>query len=90
MDLIFFCTGLFIFGAVFGSFINVCIYRLPRKESIVSPGSRCPGCGHELRWYENVPRRWAPYVFSDRVETRLVRAEHGDSSGVRGAAWLWE
>lgn len=39
--------------------------------------------------YEQVPKRWGRYVFSDRVETRLVRAKHGDSSGVRGAAWLW-
>jgi fructokinase len=41
------------------------------------------------RLYERVPRLWAPHVFSDRVTTRLVRAMHGDSSGVRGAAWLW-
>ena len=41
------------------------------------------------RLYESVPRLWAPHVFSDRVATRLVRAMHGDSSGVRGAAWLW-
>jgi fructokinase len=40
--------------------------------------------------YERVPQLWAPYVFSDHVATRLVRAQHGDSSGVRGAAWLWE
>ena len=38
---------------------------------------------------EAVARRWGPYVFSDRVDTRLLRARHGDSSGVRGAAWLW-
>jgi fructokinase len=42
------------------------------------------------RLYSEVPRRWVPFVFSDRVDTRLVRAAHGDSSGVRGAAWLWE
>jgi fructokinase len=42
------------------------------------------------RLYDNVPRRWGPYVFSDTVTTRLVKARHGDSSGVRGAAWLWE
>jgi fructokinase len=42
------------------------------------------------RLYINVPRLWAPYIFSDAVVTRLVRAKHGDSSGVRGAAWLWE
>jgi fructokinase len=39
--------------------------------------------------YENVPRLWEKHVFSDRVATRLVRNAHGDSSGVRGAAWLW-
>jgi fructokinase len=39
--------------------------------------------------YEDVPRLWAPFVFSDPVLTRLVRAKHGDASGVRGAAWLW-
>jgi len=41
------------------------------------------------RFYLSVPRLWEPFVFSDRVDTRLVRAQHGDSSGVRGAAWLW-
>jgi fructokinase len=42
------------------------------------------------RLYESVPRLWTPHVFSDRVVTRVVRARHGDSSGVRGAAWLWD
>lgn len=41
------------------------------------------------RLYTNVPQIWTPYIFSDVVATRLVKAEHGDSSGVRGAAWLW-
>jgi fructokinase len=41
------------------------------------------------RLYEAVPRLWGPYVFSDRVDTRLRKNAHGDSSGVRGAAWLW-
>jgi leader peptidase (prepilin peptidase)/N-methyltransferase len=44
-----------IFGLIFGSFVNVCIFRLPRKESIVFPGSHCPRCGHAIRWYDNVP-----------------------------------
>jgi predicted NBD/HSP70 family sugar kinase len=39
--------------------------------------------------YEDVPRRWGAHVFSDDVRTQLVRHRHGDSSGVRGAAWLW-
>lgn len=39
--------------------------------------------------YQQVPQRWARWVFSDTVQTRLLRAAHGDASGVRGAAWLW-
>jgi fructokinase len=41
------------------------------------------------RLYANVPELWRPYVFSDHASTRMVRHAHGDSSGVRGAAWLW-
>jgi fructokinase len=41
------------------------------------------------RLYDHVPRLWIPHVFSDTVATRLLPPEHGDSSGVRGAAWLW-
>jgi len=39
--------------------------------------------------YDEVPRRWGRYVFSDTVATRLLPPRHGDASGVRGAAWLW-
>ncbi|MBL4740417.1 MAG: ROK family protein [Sneathiella sp.] len=39
--------------------------------------------------YENVPKLWQEYAFSDEIETSFVKAKHGDSSGVRGAAWLW-
>jgi fructokinase len=42
------------------------------------------------RLYASVPALWARWVFSDRVDTRLAKNRHGDSSGVRGAAWLWE
>jgi leader peptidase (prepilin peptidase)/N-methyltransferase len=42
-------------GLVVGSFLNVCIYRLPRRESISWPGSRCTACNRTLSWYENVP-----------------------------------
>ncbi len=47
------------------------------------------GLSNIARLYQNVPRLWGQYVFSDRVDTRLLAARHGDSSGVRGAAWLW-
>lgn len=47
------------------------------------------GMGNIDRLYNNVPILWGRYVFSDRVDTKLVAPNHGDSSGVRGAAWLW-
>lgn len=45
----------FIFGLLFGSFLNVCIYRIPANKSIVSPPSACPNCGYQLAWYDNIP-----------------------------------
>jgi len=47
------------------------------------------GVSNVERLYVNVPRLWVQHVFSDHVATRLARHVHGDSSGVRGAAWLW-
>jgi len=47
------------------------------------------GLSNIRRLYNNVPTLWTQYVFSDRVDTKLVTPMHGDSSGVRGAAWLW-
>jgi leader peptidase (prepilin peptidase) / N-methyltransferase len=43
------------FGALVGSFLNVCIYRLPRGESILWPGSHCPACAAPIAWYDNIP-----------------------------------
>ena len=45
----------FMFGAVIGSFLNVCIARWPRDLSVIRPRSKCPYCGHQLSWFENVP-----------------------------------
>jgi len=47
------------------------------------------GLSNITRLYENVPRLWGRHVFSDQVATRLLPPHHGDSGGVRGAAWLW-
>ena len=44
-----------VWGAMLGSFLNVCVYRLPRNESVIAPRSRCPGCGTPIAWYDNVP-----------------------------------
>jgi len=45
----------FIFGSIVGSFLNVCIYRLPKGRSVVIPGSHCPNCAAPIRWYDNIP-----------------------------------
>ncbi len=52
-----FATSIFIFafGAIIGSFLNVVIHRLPREESIVFPNSRCPACGANISFYDNIP-----------------------------------
>jgi len=68
------------FARAIGTIINVI-----DPDVIVLGG----GLSNIERLYDNVPRLWSSFVFSDRVDTRLIRARHGDASGVRGAAWLW-
>lgn len=46
---------IFVLGTMFGSFMNVCIYRLPRKESIISPHSHCTSCRATIPWFDNIP-----------------------------------
>jgi len=45
----------FILGLIIGSFLNVCIYRIPRGESIINPPSHCPSCNKKIRFYDNIP-----------------------------------
>ena len=54
-------------------------------EAIVLGG----GLSNLNRLYKNIPRKWPSYVFSDSIDTLLLKPKYGDSSGVRGAAWLW-
>ena len=61
------------------------IINIIDPEVIVCGG----GLSNLTRIYENVPKLWGEYAFSDGLVTRFVPAKYGDSSGVRGAAWLW-
>jgi fructokinase len=63
-----------------------CVINILDPDVIVLGG----GLSHIASLYEHVPTLWARHVFSDTVTTRLLPPRHGDSSGVRGAAWLWE
>ena len=57
-----------------------------RRPDAIVLGGGLSNCG---RLYTRIPARWTRHVFSDRVDTRLLPPRYGDSSGVRGAAWLW-
>jgi len=46
---------LFILGLIVGSFLNVCIYRVPQEQSVIWPGSSCPACKQAIRWHDNIP-----------------------------------
>ena len=61
------------------------VINIVDPEAIVLGG----GLSNIAAIYEELPNRLPKYVFSDRCETPVLRAKHGDSSGVRGAAWLW-
>ncbi|HEY2389411.1 MAG TPA: A24 family peptidase [Candidatus Binatia bacterium] len=65
-------AAVFAFGAIVGSFLNVCIVRLPEERSIVRPPSHCPGCHRDIAWYDNVP-----------VLSYLVLRGHCRSCGIR-------
>ena len=57
MDIVWLTWGIMIgvFGAMVGSFLNVCIWRIPLEQSIIFPASHCPACSHAIRFYDNIP-----------------------------------
>ena len=92
-----FATLLFvgILGALIGSFANVVIYRLPKGESIVFPGSQCPNCGHKIRPWENVPvlswlfLRGRCSGCRQRISARYPLVELLTALGFALLAWRW-
>jgi fructokinase len=79
------------FGATLGRYMHRLARGLASVINLIDPDAIVLGGGVSgiSSLYEQVPALWTPYVFSDRVVTRLLPPVHGDSSGVRGAAWLW-
>ena len=75
----------------FGRYVDRLARALAMVINIIDPDAIVLGGGLSAvsELYEEVPRVWGRYVFSDRVDTPLLPPRHGDSSGVRGAAWLW-
>ncbi|PKQ38887.1 MAG: prepilin peptidase [Actinobacteria bacterium HGW-Actinobacteria-1] len=80
-------TGLF--GLLFGSLANVIIWRVPRGESIVSPGSHCPGCGTPIRWYDNIPvASWVILGARCRECGGRISARYPIVEATSGLLWL--
>jgi leader peptidase (prepilin peptidase) / N-methyltransferase len=84
-----------LFGALVGSFLNVCIHRLPRGASVVRPASACPGCGRRLAWFDNVPVL-SYMVLGGRcrscrepISIRYPIVEALTALMFAGAWWLW-
>ena len=84
-----------LFGTLIGSFLNVCIYRLPRHESIAWPGSHCPVCSHPIAWYDNIPL--VSYLIlagrcrhcSVRIPVRYPVVEALNAIGYVGLLWFF-
>lgn len=53
--ILFLYITIFLYGIIIGSFLNVCIYRIPRKENIITTRSHCESCGYQLKWYDLIP-----------------------------------
>ena len=79
----------FFFGACIGSFLNVCIARWPREQSVVRPRSRCPKCGHQLAWFENIPlASWVGLRARCRCCTERISAMYPAIEILVALGWL--
>ena len=79
----------FLFGACIGSFLNVCISRWPREQSVVRPRSRCPKCGNQLAWFENIPlASWVALRARCRCCTEPISAMYPAVELIVALGWL--
>lgn len=79
----------FIVGACVGSFLNVCIVRWPQERSVLRPRSRCPSCGHQLAWFENVPLvSWIALRAHCRCCDERISAMYPTIELIVGIGWM--
>lgn len=79
-----------VFGALLGSFLNVCILRLPANESLVRPRSRCPKCGTMVAWYDNIPiLSWLALRARCRHCGQPIAAQYPLIEALVAALWGW-
>ncbi len=79
----------FIVGACAGSFLNVCVHRWPREKSVMRPRSRCPQCGNQLAWFENIPiLSWVALRGKCRCCDEPISPEYPIIELIVAAGWL--
>ncbi|MDQ6979566.1 MAG: prepilin peptidase, partial [Mariprofundaceae bacterium] len=75
-------------GLMVGSFCNVCVYRIPRGESVAWPGSHCPNCQHTIAWYDNIPLlSWAWLGGSCRHCSQAIAIRYPALEAVVAISW---
>jgi leader peptidase (prepilin peptidase)/N-methyltransferase len=80
----------FVLGSMFGSFLNVCIARWPNDLSVVKPRSRCPRCGHQLSWFENIPLlSWMALRARCRVCEEPISVQYPLVELTVALWWMW-
>ncbi|MBD5451961.1 MAG: prepilin peptidase [Lachnospiraceae bacterium] len=86
---IFFAIIIFLYGIIIGSFLNVCIYRLPKKENIVTTRSHCMSCGYQLKWYDLIPLfSWLVLGGKCRKCKARISVQYPIIEALNGFLWL--
>jgi len=77
-------------GLMVGSFSNVCVYRIPRGESVAFPGSHCPNCNHDIAWYDNMPLlSWIILGGKCRHCFGRISVRYPFLEALMGVSWAW-
>ena len=80
----------FLFGIVIGSFLNVCIYRIPKKETIVTVPSHCMSCGYQLKWFDLIPIvSWLCLRGKCRKCGEKISPQYPIIEALNGAMYVW-